>query len=134
MEWNGMEWNGMEWNGMEVLLYYDEYNISYIDERLAPNLSTSGVRIRPASDRWGEYGTRIREKVWCRGCRGHLFLVEISRNVCLDSMIPRDLAVEIMVWKCCVERLQIVYRWFGTQSLKHLALRFGRWPEWNADS
>jgi hypothetical protein len=107
----------MEWNGMEVLLYYNEYNISYIDERLAPNLSTSGVRIRPASDRWGEYGTRIREKVWCWGCRVHLFVTEISRNVCLDSMIPRDLAVEIMGWDCCVERLQIVYRWFGTQSL-----------------
>ena len=34
----------------------------------------------------------------------------------------------IMVWNGCVERfifmdcLQIVYRWFGTQSLKHLAL------------
>jgi hypothetical protein len=23
-------------------------------------------------------------------------------------------------------------RWFGTQSLEHVALRFGRWQEWNA--
>jgi hypothetical protein len=52
----------------------------------------------------------------------------------LKVMIPRDLAVEIMGWDCYVERLWIVYRWFGTQSLKHLALRFCRWPEWNADS
>jgi hypothetical protein len=35
MEWNGMngmEWN--EWNGMEwIIICYDEYNSSYIDER-----------------------------------------------------------------------------------------------------
>jgi len=49
-------------------------------------------------------------------------------------MSSRDLISDLMVWDCYVERLWIVYRWFGTQYLKHLALRFRRWRVWNADS
>ena len=58
------------------------------------------------------------------GDAGVVFWVEISRNVWSDSMITRDL-VDVLWFGIDVLRdlcLWIVYKWFGTQSLKHLAL------------
>ena len=40
---------------------------------------------------FGEYGTRIREKVWCRRCRVHLFATEISRSSRIETYESRDL-------------------------------------------
>jgi hypothetical protein len=58
------------------------------------SLKHLALRFRPPATAGGGYGTLIREKVLCARWPGLSFLVEISRNVCLDSMIPRDL------WEC----------------------------------
>ena len=79
----------MVWNGcVERFMFMDCLQIVY------RWFGTQSLKHLALDWTFGEYGTRIREKVWCRRCRGHLFATEISRNVCLDSMIPRDL------WEC----------------------------------
>jgi len=66
----------------------------------------------------------------CRGCRGVFLVVEISRSSRIKTYELRDLldvynGLEWMCWEIYIYGcLQIVYRWFGTQSLKHLALDF----------
>ena len=40
---------------------------------------------------FGEYGTRICEKVWCRRCRGRVFTTEISRSSRIETYELRDL-------------------------------------------
>jgi hypothetical protein len=101
-----------------------------------PISQTSGVKILPSAgmERWfvRKSGAVDAEFIFLRlkslGVHGlKLISWEIYRMF-------------IMGWNWCVERfmfmdcLQIVYRWFGTQSLKHLALRFGRRRVLNADS
>jgi len=51
------------WNGYGMVVY---------------NSGTQSLKHMALDWTFGEYGTRIREKVWCRGCRGHLFSGEIS--------------------------------------------------------
>ena len=40
---------------------------------------------------FGEYGTRIREKVWCLRCRVCVFTTEISRSSRIETYELRDL-------------------------------------------
>jgi hypothetical protein len=54
------------------------------------NSSTQSLKHLALDSAVGGYGTLIREKVWCRRCRGRVFATEISRSSRIETYELRD--------------------------------------------
>jgi hypothetical protein len=77
----------MVWNGcVERLFMFTDCLWIVMD-----NSSTKSLKHLALDWTFGEYGTRIREKVWCRRCRVHIFATEISRSSRIETYELRDL-------------------------------------------